>query len=114
MPVPRSGSEDSEPGNARFLNTLGVVQYPNGQYREAVATLAMSLATGRGESDGFDLFLLAMCHARLGSLAVTEDGSAAVDIVFAAPSSGEYGIIVPMTHVATCFGSLELVTGHGV
>jgi len=49
-----------------------------------------------------------------GSLVVTEDGSAAVGLLFAASPSGDVGAIVPMTHIATCFGSITLVSGHGV
>jgi serine/threonine protein kinase/WD40 repeat protein/tetratricopeptide (TPR) repeat protein len=54
------------PNEAMHVNTLGVAQYRNRQYREALATLERSLALSNGKWDAFDLFFLAMCHQKLG------------------------------------------------
>jgi serine/threonine protein kinase/WD40 repeat protein len=62
-----------DPDNPVYRNTLGVVQYRNGQFKEAVATLNTSLAAGNGQFDAFDLFFLAMCHARLGDKAMARE-----------------------------------------
>jgi serine/threonine protein kinase/tetratricopeptide (TPR) repeat protein/WD40 repeat protein len=64
---------EREPDNDVFLNTLGVVQYRNGQFAAAILSLEKSLTAGKGRSDGFDLFFLAMCHARLDEPAQAKD-----------------------------------------
>jgi serine/threonine protein kinase/WD40 repeat protein/tetratricopeptide (TPR) repeat protein len=56
---------ERQPDNPAFLNTLGVVLFRNRHYAQAAATLEKGRAAGRGQWDGFDLFFLAMCHARL-------------------------------------------------
>jgi hypothetical protein len=49
-----------------------------------------------------------------GSLVVTEDHSRAVGLVFAAGGKGEYGWMIPLTHIVGLFGGLTLVHNHGV
>jgi serine/threonine protein kinase/WD40 repeat protein/Flp pilus assembly protein TadD len=61
------------PEERYYVNTLGVARYRNEQYEEAVRTLEKSLAKSRGDHDGFDLFVLAACHARLGDVPKAKD-----------------------------------------
>lgn len=49
-----------------------------------------------------------------GSLVVTEDGAHAVGIIFAVSTNGDLAYMLPMPHVAGCFGALALVSKHGV
>jgi tetratricopeptide (TPR) repeat protein len=56
-----------------FLNTLGVALYRTGRYPEAVTALGNSLAVGRGQFIAFDLYFLAMAHAKLGHAAEAQD-----------------------------------------
>jgi eukaryotic-like serine/threonine-protein kinase len=61
------------PHDNNFQNTLGVAQYRCRQYKAAVVTLEKSLSAAKGSTDGFDLFFLAMCHARLGDPTKAKD-----------------------------------------
>jgi tetratricopeptide (TPR) repeat protein len=55
-----------QPNNPIYLNTRGVILYRDGQLAEAVPYLEKSLAARQGQTDGSDLFFLAMAHHRLG------------------------------------------------
>jgi uncharacterized protein HemY len=61
------------PDQWHYWNTLGVVYYRLGQYPEAIEKLQHSLSAGKGEAAAYDLFFLAMCHARLGDAAQAKD-----------------------------------------
>jgi WD40 repeat protein len=58
-----------EPDQYLFLNTLGLALYRTGQFAEAVPVLERSLGAGKGQTDAFQLFVLAMCHHRRGDAA---------------------------------------------
>jgi len=47
-----------------------------------------------------------------GSLVVDDKGESAVGLLFTV--GVDYGIIIPMTHVAGLFGGITLVSGHGI
>jgi hypothetical protein len=49
-----------------------------------------------------------------GSLIVTEDGMAAVGLLFAVNTPGARGIIMALEEVLAAFGSLQLLSGHGL
>ncbi len=58
-----------EPKEGNFRNTLGVAQYRNGQYREALESLKASDQANQADHQGSmpaDLAFLAMAHHRLG------------------------------------------------
>jgi tetratricopeptide (TPR) repeat protein len=50
----------------RYLNTLGVALYRNAKYAEALPILEKSLADSENQSQGHDLFFLALSHFKLG------------------------------------------------
>ncbi|MBA4062319.1 MAG: hypothetical protein C0501_01170 [Isosphaera sp.] len=67
-------ASDRQPGNPTYLNTLGVAYCRTGEFAAAVPVLERSLAAGKGTHDAFDLFVLAVCRAKLGDV-----GRAAAD-----------------------------------
>ena len=56
-----------------YNNTLGAVYYSLERYGQAVAALELSLRETQGEYAAYDLFFLAMCHARRGEAAAAKD-----------------------------------------
>jgi WD40 repeat protein len=61
------------PEQPAYFKTLGVVHYRFGQYPEAVEWLERSLRESQGDAAAFDLFFLAMCHAKRGEPAKAKD-----------------------------------------
>jgi hypothetical protein len=60
------------PGEYLFQNTLGLALYRNGQYAQAVDVLEKSVREA-GAKPAFDLYILAMCHHRLGHTQQAKD-----------------------------------------
>ena len=54
------------PGIWAYSNTLGIGYYRAGRYQDAIKALETSLKGSAGQSDSFDLYLLAASHQRLG------------------------------------------------
>jgi serine/threonine protein kinase/WD40 repeat protein len=61
------------PQECSYLNTLGVVYYRLGRYPQALSTLERCLHERQGKLLAFDLFFLAMSHARLGNSAQAKE-----------------------------------------
>jgi WD40 repeat protein len=61
------------PKTAMYVNTLGVVYYRAGRYREATELLRANLASQEDCGLAFDLYFLAMSHQRLGEAARARD-----------------------------------------
>jgi tetratricopeptide (TPR) repeat protein len=59
---------ESAPGNALFTNTLGVVYYRLGRFKEAVECLEPNLSRQEDSGLAFDLYFLAMSHYMLGDV----------------------------------------------
>jgi hypothetical protein len=66
--------------------------------------------TIRAPNDG-ELFAL---PGDSGSLVVTEDGAAAVGLLFASNMRGDRGAIIPIGNILAALGNPQLVSGHGV
>ena len=58
---------DGHPGEWSFHNTLGIALYRAGRLTEALIELNKSLKGSAGQTDGFDLYFLAMASHRQGA-----------------------------------------------
>ena len=63
----------SAPTNAVFRNTLGVIYYRTGRYREAVTLLRANLDSNQDWALACDLYFLAMSHQQLGESAKAKE-----------------------------------------
>jgi tetratricopeptide (TPR) repeat protein len=61
------------PGDWIARNTLGVVYYRLGRYKQALAALERSFGESQGDLAAGNLLFLALCHARLGDAAQAKD-----------------------------------------
>jgi len=61
------------PEKATYRNTLGVVLYRLQQYGEAADALSQSVATGKGQFDGYNFCFLSMCAARRQQMELARD-----------------------------------------
>jgi serine/threonine protein kinase/WD40 repeat protein len=59
------------PNDSDYQNTLGVVHYRLGQYRQAIDALERNVQNSKGEAN--DFFFLAMSYQQLGDLAKARD-----------------------------------------
>jgi tetratricopeptide (TPR) repeat protein len=65
-------SLDAYPDDLVHLNTLALVQYRLGQYREAVKTLERCIDARNGQAYAVDYFILAMAQCRCGEAAAAK------------------------------------------
>jgi WD40 repeat protein len=56
----------ANPAEAMYRNTLGLVYYRLGRYRDAVNVLEKNIKTQQGVDLAYDLFFLAMSHHKIG------------------------------------------------
>jgi hypothetical protein len=89
------------------VNTPMPVQYTSRHFRGVVWFRNVWAVRAKGSQH----FALA---GDSGSLVVSEDGSNAIGLVFAANQSGEYAWVIPMPCASAAFGGLRLVGNHGV
>lgn len=90
-----------------YVNTPWILQYKSGKF-SATVWFTDTWTVRSHDSDPFAL------PGDSGSLIVTGDEVAAVGMLFAVNSRGQYGIIMPIEQVLAAFGQLQLVSGHGI